>query len=162
MRAATRHSKVSLDIFRIVHFSIQHDHVHLMIEASSKAALARGMKGLACRLAKTLNRTAGRRGKVLRDRYHARPLTTPLEVRNCLRYVLQNAAKHAEADPMPDLPAIVVDGIDPWSSATWFNGWQHPPPPALDSPVAPPQTWLMHFGWKRHGLLRCGEIPAGA
>ena len=63
--------------FRIAHFSIQHDHVHLIVESSSKRALARGMKGLTCRLAKTLNRTTRRRGQVLRDRYHARPLTTP-------------------------------------------------------------------------------------
>jgi hypothetical protein len=146
----------------VAHFSIQHDHVHLIVEASSQRGLARGMKGLGCRLAKTLNRSTGRRGQVLRDRYPARALTTPLAVRACLRYVLQNAVKHADSDPMPDLPAIVVDGIDPWSSATWFDGWQRPPPPAADSPVARPRTWLLREGWRRHGLLRRSEAPRGA
>jgi hypothetical protein len=159
VRAATRSSRVGLDLFRVAQFSIQHDHIHLIVESSSKQALARGMKGLACRLAKTLNRSTGRRGQVLRDRYHARALTTPLEVRNCLRYVLQNAVKHAEADPMPDLDAIVVDGIDPWSSATWFDGWQRPPPPAADCPVAPARTWLLRSGWRRRGLLSRSEAP---
>ena len=62
VRAATRESTVPLDLFRVAQFSIQHDHIHLIVESSSKQALARGMKGLACRVAKTLNRTTRRRG----------------------------------------------------------------------------------------------------
>jgi hypothetical protein len=35
------------------------------------------MHGLAIRLALAVNRVLGRKGKVVGDRYHARPLTTP-------------------------------------------------------------------------------------
>lgn len=67
---------------RIVHFSVQSDHVHLLAETASKGALSRAMKGLAVRLARAVNRELGRRGAVLRDRCHARLLATPRQTRN--------------------------------------------------------------------------------
>ncbi|TMA88299.1 MAG: hypothetical protein E6J71_11110 [Deltaproteobacteria bacterium] len=136
--------------FRILHFSIQTDHVHLMVEAEDRRALSRGLQGLGIRLAKAVNRVLGRRGSVWSDRFHARPLKTPREVRNGLVYVLQNWRKH--------LPA--VGGIDPCSSAPWFTGWRKAsssmsgPPP-----VSPPCTWLAAVGWQRHGLIGLDEAP---
>src|SRR5438105_4593367 len=56
---------------RIVHYSIQGNHLHLIVEAESRAALSRAMQGLSIRLARRLNRRAGRRGAVFADRYHA-------------------------------------------------------------------------------------------
>jgi REP element-mobilizing transposase RayT len=56
--------------FRVIHFSIQPDHLHLVVEATSKQALTRGMQGLASRLARRINRTLRRRGCVFRERYH--------------------------------------------------------------------------------------------
>jgi putative transposase len=147
--------------FRVVHFSIQPDHLHLVVEASSKQALARGMQGLASRLARRLNRELGRRGALFADRYHGRALATPLEVRRAIAYVLTNAAKHD--DPIPDRGTEVQDGIDPCSSARWFVGWLRPPPPPQSrSPVAEPRTWLLGQGWKRHGLLHRHERPAAS
>ena len=116
-------------------------------------ALGSGMMGLGCRLAKRLNQVARHTGPVFADRYHARVLATPREVRNAIRYVLLNALKHADADPIPDLGTEVIDGIDPCSSAPWFDGWQRPPPPLPNSPVAAPRTWLLRSGWRSHGLL---------
>ncbi len=56
--------------FALVQFSVQGDHVHLLIEAESKEELARGMQGLAIRIAKGLNRYWRRRvGSVFADRY---------------------------------------------------------------------------------------------
>jgi REP element-mobilizing transposase RayT len=80
--------------FRLVHFSIQRDHLHFLVEAADATALTRGMQGLAIRVAKALNKLWGRKGKVFGDRYHARPLKTPREVRHALAYVLNNAWKH--------------------------------------------------------------------
>jgi REP element-mobilizing transposase RayT len=145
--------------FRVIHFSIQPDHLHLVVEASHKQALARGMQGLASRLARRVNRKLRRRGALFAERYHGRALATPLEVRRAVAYVLTNAAKHAE--PIPDRGTEVQDGIDPCSSARWFSGWERPPPPqATPSPVAEPHTWLLQVGWKRHGFLRRDERPA--
>jgi REP element-mobilizing transposase RayT len=149
--------------FRVVHFSIQTNHVHLVVEATSKTALSRGMQGLASRLARRINRHLVRRGPVFRERYHARALATPLEARRAIAYVLTNTAKHADADPIPDLGTAPVDGIDPCSSARWFEGWERPPPSdRFARPTAAPRTWLLCKGWRRHGLLGRDERPAVA
>ena len=74
--------------FRILEFSLQNDHIHLIAEAEHGRALSGGVRGLAIRLARAVNRALGRRGRVWNDRYHARPLTTPRAVRHALVYVL--------------------------------------------------------------------------
>ncbi|HKA86723.1 MAG TPA: transposase, partial [Haliangiales bacterium] len=79
---------------RVVHFTIQKDHIHMIVEAADRTALSRGVQGLASGIARVVNRTAGCAGGLWRDRYHARPLRTPTEVRNCLIYVLRNGLKH--------------------------------------------------------------------
>jgi REP element-mobilizing transposase RayT len=86
---------------RVCHFSVQGNHLHLLVEAEDGRAITRGMKGLGVRVAKALNRVMstalGRevKGAVLEDRYHARALRTPTEVARALRYVLRNHEKHA-------------------------------------------------------------------
>jgi REP element-mobilizing transposase RayT len=136
--------------FRVVHFSVQGNHVHLLVEAEGMRALARGMQGLGIRLAKTINRRLGRTGRVWAERYHGRPLRTPREVRHGLVYVLLNARKHG----------VHGGGIDPFSSGAWFEGWREtveaPPGPA---PVARPRTWLLHVGWRRSGPIGLDEAP---
>jgi len=135
---------------RILHFSVQTDHVHLIVEAESGEALSRGLQGLAIRLAKRVNRALGRAGSFWSDRYHARPLRTPREVRNALVYVLQNARKHRPG----------FRGLDPCSSALWFSGWRRAiPTEAARSPVATPRTWLAAVGWRRHGSIGLEEEP---
>ena len=81
--------------FRLVHYSIQADHAHLIVEAKDRDALGRGMKSLAARFARAVNRALGRTGRVLADRYHLRILTCPRQVRNALAYVLLDARRHA-------------------------------------------------------------------
>src|SRR5262245_2189813 len=80
--------------FRIVHFSVQANHVHLIVEADDKVSLSRGLMGAATRLALAVNQAARRRGSVWQDRFHARALRTPREVRNGIVYVLMNWKKH--------------------------------------------------------------------
>jgi putative transposase len=141
----------SRNAFRIVHFSVQADHVHLMVEAEDRHALSRGLQGLAIRLAKAVNRALERRGAVWGDRYHARALRTPSEVRTALVYVLQNCRKHGCGG----------DGFDPCSSAAWFGGWTKPlPTPQASPPVVAARTWLVTVGWRRLGLIDPTEAPA--
>jgi REP element-mobilizing transposase RayT len=66
--------------FKLVHYSVQGNHVHLLVEAQDDKALSRGMNGLGVRVAKGLNRVMRRHGKVLDDRYHGHSLRTPTEV----------------------------------------------------------------------------------
>jgi len=141
----------SKDWFRVVHFSVQTDHVHLLLEADSRLGLIRGVQGLAVRLAKAINRELGRRGTVWASRYHARRLGTPREVRAALAYVLLNFCKHLGAPP----------GIDPRSSGPWFDGWAEMTARPDPTPLAEPQTWLLAIGWRRAGgPIRLDEAPA--
>ena len=138
--------------FRVVHYSIQRDHMHLLIEAQSNRSIACGMKSVGARIGKLANRVFERRGKVLDGRYHLRPLRTPLEVRRALRYVLLNHRHHAACRATPD----------PASSGRWFDGWRSaatPPIIADVREVAPARTWLLRLGWRRHGLIDPTEIP---
>jgi len=132
----------SFDAFRLVHFSVQSDHLHLIVEADSGRDLARGLQGLGVRCARAINRALGRHGSAWAERYHAHPLRTPREVRLALVYVLMNFRKHLRAAP----------GIDPCSSGRWFDGWSSEEvAPAGSRPVVLAQTWLGSIGWRRGG-----------
>jgi len=144
-------SQASHGGLRLVEFSVQRDHVHLLVEAVGVRALSRGLQGLAIRIAKGVNRVLGRRGHVWSGRYHARALRTPREVRNALVYVLQNWRKHVPG----------ARGLDWRSSAVWFQGWRGPVQrTAARPPVVPPRTWLAAVGWRRLGLIHPDERPA--
>lgn len=148
-RALTRSSRSAL---RVTQFSVQTDHLHLIVEADAAAFLVRGLQGLAIRCARAVNRGSGRVGPVWGERYHARALRTPREMRFALVYVLLNFRKHLRAGP----------GLDPRSSGPWFEGWTRAPlRPDRPCPIAASQTWLGTIGWRRAGgPIDCGEAPA--
>jgi putative transposase len=96
--------------FRLVHYSVQGNHLHLLVEANDERALSRGMNGLGVRVAKGLNRVMGRHGGVLAERYHAHILRTPTEARRARVYLLQNAQQHygrAGRDPYTSTVAVI-------------------------------------------------------
>ena len=132
--------------FRLVQYAVLGNHLHFVVEARDRRALFRGMVGLLTRIARRLNKWWGRRGKVFADRFHERILRTPREVRNVLRYVLRNAARHGCSVPR--------DEPDPCSSGRWFDGWRDFRVPFPEPwPVAGARTWLLRVGWRRHGLF---------
>ena len=147
--------------FRICQFSIQSNHLHLVCEAATAEARARGVQGFSVRVARGVNGHSGRHGTVFADRYHIEELLTPTQVRNALCYVLQNARRHGvHLDPS-------FHGADPFSSAWWFDGWQDTSwKLGLDPPesrtVAEPESWLLRVGWQRAkaGLIAIDEVPA--
>jgi REP element-mobilizing transposase RayT len=134
---------------RIVHYSVQRDHIHLGVEAEDARSLSRGMQGLCVRIARALNAMMGTRGPVFADRYHAHVLRTPTETRNGVAYLLLNARKHGHA------PRGRRGWLDPFSSARAFDGWRgriDPPRVAQrPPPVSRPRTWLLTVGWRRAG-----------
>jgi REP element-mobilizing transposase RayT len=141
--------------FRVVHFSLQGEHLHLVLEADDADALATGMQGLTVRLAKGLNRMMGRRGRVFTDRYHAHVLRTPAEVRNALAYVLLNRNSHmVRIGVRPD-----AGRRDDFSSAATLDGWTDGGAPAPRTVTSAPRSWLLRAGWKRRGLLSSDERP---
>jgi REP element-mobilizing transposase RayT len=142
---------------RIVHYSVQRDHVHLIMESEGERALSRAMKGLMVRIARGLNRHLGRRGRVWGDRYHVRILRTPKEVKFALGYVLHNVRKHARA-----LWERWKNLLDPLSSAGCFEGSSKRAfGRSLGPKGAEAQSWLLRIGWKRHGLLDPAYLPGG-
>ncbi len=144
------------DAFRVVEYSVQSNHLHLLAESRDERALSRGMLGLSVRIARGLNRLWRRIGRVLAGRYHAKALTTPRAVRNALVYVLGNARKHG---------AWTAERPDAYSSAEQFEGWSGPTERvALSSPrlLARARTWLLSIGWRRHGPIDPRARPAAA
>jgi putative transposase len=168
--------KASHGSFRVTHYSIQADHIHLVVEATDRTVLSRGVQGLAIRLARGFNKEVGRVGKVWGDRYHARELASPREVRAALVYVLMNHKKHGVARILvmtkkgPARDEGVVGPLDAFSSSAWFDGWGARAGPwvvrlrdrlGMESiPVVRPRTWLARTAWRRHGLLDASEAPA--
>jgi putative transposase len=145
------------DGFRVVEYSVQHDHVHLIVEAEDRDVLSRAMRSFAIRASRSVNRGLRRaRGRVWGDRYHRHDLPTPPEVRHALLYVLANGVKHG----------VVTRGeMDPCSSAPWFEGWVNARPrPREPSAASAAQTWLLRTGWTMTfpGHLFPSEVPKAA
>jgi REP element-mobilizing transposase RayT len=138
------------DGFRVIEYSIQHDHLHMIVEADDHAELTRGMRSFVIRAARRLNKELARKGHIWGDRYHRVDLDCPSQVRNVLVYVLSNHLKHGIED---------VGRLDPFSSGPWFPYWMHGPAPPPDPPTERPQTWLLREGWQPLGYINLGELP---
>lgn len=147
--------------FRLIHYSIQGNHMHVIVEGDERESVSRGMQGLAVRMAKRLNKLWGRKGKVFADRYWGRILEGPRQVRNALQYLFQNVRKHRGPQRWGSGDARTPD---PFTSGAWFDGWEKPaiPLPALprEGPIAEPRTWVLRGGWKRAGGLLPNDIYA--
>jgi len=134
---------------RVIHFCVLKNHLHLIVEADDVRAMARGMQGLCIRLAKQLNSTLGRRGRVFVDRYDAHILRTPSEARAALNYCLKNQRRHSRARGQ----AHGTWWVDPCSSGDRFTGWEgiDSTLPDDDLPIGRPRSWLLVRGWIQGG-----------
>lgn len=157
--------------FRILHVSIQRTHVHMLVEAADRMALARGMQGFEISAAKHINAMIGvahnmprRKGCVFPDRYHATVITSPRQARHALAYVLTNWRRHGE-----DRDAGARgQKLDWYSSAVQFTHWAEcEDPMSLRPPghellvIREPRTWLMQQGWRRYTpTISCWEVPS--
>jgi REP element-mobilizing transposase RayT len=158
--------------FRIVHLSIQRDHLHLLVEADHERALARGMQGFQISAAKHLNAEISRgrsgprrRGTVFPDRYHAEIITSPRQARHALNYVINNFRKHQE-DRVAPMSSWTIDWF---SSGVMFPGWAEygdaaflwRGPPTYDPLVVyQPRTWMLREGWAKAGSISCYAVPS--
>jgi hypothetical protein len=167
--AIARTNRSAGEAFRVCHFSVQGDHIHVLAEASSSVALERGARGLAIRIAKSVNQSIFHRGAFFADRYHVVELRTPRAVRNAIVYVLGNFRKHGHARK--------GDVLDVFSSAPYFTGfsefegsaWARYPrliprslAPPMGVPTREPRTWLLSKGWVQGGRISVHESPRAA
>ena len=141
---------------RIVHFSVQSNHLHLIVEAPDAESLARAMKGFGVRIARAVNKLLGRKGRVIVDRYHHRLLRTPKEVRHALSYVLNNIRRHLAH----------ALGLDRCSSSWWFDGRKQAPGELLALADGPPDRALLAAARglaaprvDQHPLIGTAEVP---
>ena len=144
--------------FRVVHYSIQGDHIYFILEAAGKEALGCGMKSISARVARAVQRVFGLTGPVLAGRYHLHVLRSRREVRNALAYVLLNARRHWKKR-YGVAPPVKLDEA---SSGGWFDGWKRgwrAPAPGRGREVAPPRTWMLQKGWRMYGLVDPAEVP---
>jgi REP element-mobilizing transposase RayT len=116
---------------RVIEFTVLGNHLHLVVEADSDAALSRGMQGLNIRIARALNRLMKGKGRVFADHYHSRLLRSPTELVNAIAYVLGNAAHH-----------YGESGQDRFSSRAYEA-------PHRRKILSHPRTWLLRSGWRR-------------
>jgi REP element-mobilizing transposase RayT len=159
--------------FRIVHISLQRTHVHMLVEADHKGALARGMQGFLISAARHINTALGdgtrrRRGKVFADRYHVEVITSPTRARHALGYVLSNFRKHGE-----DKAGLASTWlVDPFSTGILFPDWTELQDKALMWPIREtydpmivfrPRSWLLAEGWKLGGgAISARDVPSKA
>lgn len=127
--------------FRLVHYSVQSNHIHLIVEAHDERALSLAMQSLAIRVARNLNQALMRRGSVFADHYFAEQMKSPAQVRHTLRYVLRNVEHHRGR--APGRPDSRASGI--------YLSMEIVP---ADAPVSSPRTWLLRAGWRRGRLSR--------
>ena len=163
--AATRQAN-GRRMIRVIHFTLQSNHIHLVCEATSKTDISRGLNGLFCSLAKRLNKAFDRQGRIWDDRYDRQDLTTPTRLRRALRYVFQNVVKHTRR-ALPLAPGG-QKRPDPFSSGAYFDGWIEQnldlsPPFGLPRPTTDPDTWLLRVGWRKAGgPISIDEYPKAA
>lgn len=148
------------EAFRVCHISIQANHLHFLVEATDRSALAKGMQRLNILVAHALNRELGRRGTLFEFRYHATQIKSPKQARHALAYVLNNWRRHREDE---SCERAHTAKLDPYASGLSFDGWAGVAFAVPDGfeplPVADPQTWLLRVGWKQHGLIDVYETP---
>jgi REP element-mobilizing transposase RayT len=145
--------------FRVLHLSLQRNHVHLVCEANDRFALARGVQAFKISAAKRLNLVLGRSGAIFADRYHVDVIETPTQMRAAYAYVLCNWRKHGE-----DRGADVR--VDHFSTGYFFAGWRERGPLALEAadaaellPARAARTWLAREGWRKAGTISLYERP---
>jgi REP element-mobilizing transposase RayT len=151
--------------FRLIGYSVQGNHVHLIAEGDDTYAISRAMRGISIRVARRLNRLMGTKGKVIPIRYFMRVLRTPLQVKRALAYVLNNFRRHAAQWG----EVVGSTWIDPYSSGLWFDGWSRmhtrtrdgpvDPLPMLDPGIVEPRSQVLREGWKVHGLIELSHVP---
>jgi len=148
-------------VFRVVHMSIQGNHLHLLVEAANKRELARGMQAFAISAARAINRAQQRTGKVFAYRYHSVEIKNRRQTRHALAYVLNNWRRHAE-DKHSGRRALRA-AVDPYSSGVLFDGWvggaMRVPADFVPLEVKRARTWMLREGWQLFGLIRPREVP---
>jgi REP element-mobilizing transposase RayT len=127
---------------RIIHFSVQRDHVHMLIEAENKKQLGESMRALSISLSKRFSFTLKKKVKALKNRYHLHILKSLQEIKNATNYILHNGQKHGITD-VHDFYSTAINFSDFRASDAFFQFMDD-----LQSILAPPFFWSTRRGLK--------------
>lgn len=93
---------------KIIHFALEFNHVHLLVEAGNHQILHRGMQALGISLAKGINKMKQKKGAVYKHRYHFRQITCARELKNVIHYILSNCKKHRSSFSFNSLSSALM------------------------------------------------------
>lgn len=95
--------RARLKSLRVIHYTLEYNHLHLLVEADNNKHLGQSMQALGISLAKAINKYKGVKGAVYKHRYHLRKIHTARELKNVLHYIFQNGMKHKRCKSVLDL-----------------------------------------------------------
>lgn len=87
---------------KIIHYTLEYNHVHLLVEADTHHALHRGMQAFGISFSKAINKTKRLKGTVYKHRYHFRQICSSRELKNVLHYIFHNGIKHGRTSSLID------------------------------------------------------------
>ncbi len=160
IRATLRKILDRAETFRIIYFSLQSNHVHVIVEARDRVALSRGMQSFAINAARAIHETVAGCGKVWKFRYHARQIKSASHARSAVAYVLNNWRRHRRD---LECKAAMSAHVDPYASWHAYRPWAEKfsvPVGYEVLPVSAPRTWLLRAGLKGQKRIDEWEIPA--
>jgi REP element-mobilizing transposase RayT len=157
---------------RIIHYSLQDGHAHIIVEADNNEILSSGMQAFGISFAKNVRKhffenikdknDATPPSQVYKERYYIHILTTPREVKNAIAYVLRNSYRHGKTPNLADLfsSIVLIEDISLWEKlfGDALASWEHYFKNLLDKEnfknrlrefLDSPQSWLLKTGWTK-------------
>lgn len=128
--------RARLKDLKIIHYTLEYNHIHLLVEAASNRVLHSGMQAFGISLAKGINRFKRLKGTVYKHRYHYRQISSPRDLKNVLHYIFHNGIKHKRTRFALDLYNSYLAEKRLWAEIKLrpeLNGWQRKLLTVLDS-----------------------------
>ena len=79
---------------KVIHFSLEYDHVHLYVECGDNHVLGKSMKAFGVSFVKGINKYKKSLGSLYKYRYHLHIIKSAREAKNVINYILKNGIKH--------------------------------------------------------------------
>ena len=99
--------RARLKRLKIIHYTLEYNHIHLLAEATNNEILHQGMQALGISLSKAINKIKSLKGSVYKHRYHLKKINSRRQYKNVIHYILKNGIKHKRTSSI----------IDPYNSA---------------------------------------------
>lgn len=96
-------ARARLKNLKVIHYTLEYNHVHLLVETNDHRILHAGMQALGISFSKAINKVKSLKGHVYKHRYHQRKIGSARELKNVLLYIFNNGKKHKRTNKRIDL-----------------------------------------------------------